>query len=433
MRPYDIIKAKRDGLDISYEEMKFMVMGFVEDRIPSYQFSAFLMAGFLRGFSENETLYLTKIMTESGKVMDLSGVEGPKIDKHSTGGIGDKVSIILAPLVASAGVKVPMISGRGLGHTGGTLDKLESIPNFDVNLSQERFLNCLKKVGVVMAGQTESLAPADRKIYALRDVTATVDSIPLIISSIMSKKLAEGIDGLVLDVKTGSGAFMKDLKSARILAQGMVGVGRGMGKKVSAFITDMNQPLGEMAGNSLEIIESIETLKGGGPADLREVTLTLSARMLMLGGIVSTMQEGMEVLNRKIQDGSALEKFREMVEAQKGDPRVVDDYSLLPGGREKLEFVAERTGYIYSMDTEKIGIAILLTGAGRERVEDKIDYGAGMRFFKKLGDKVERGEPLCLIQHNGKGRIDESLAILKSAYTIEEEPPPPTKIIYEEI
>ena len=336
MNVYELVKAKRDGRELTAEEIRHLVSGFSLGTIPDYQISAFLMAVFFRGMTFRETTALTMAMMNSGKVFDLSGIPGPKIDKHSTGGVGDKVSLVLAPLVAACGVKVPMVSGRGLGHTGGTLDKLEAIPGFRTDLSYSEFRRNLKRVGCAMIGQTRELAPADKKMYALRDVTATVDSIPLIAASIMSKKLAEGIDGLVLDVKTGNGAFMTRRADACELAQTMIAVGKGMGKKMVALITDMNQPLGRAVGNSLEVIEAIEALKGRGEPDLMDVTMTLAAEMLMMAKVATTPQRVCELVGHAIGSGSALKCFKEMMKAQGGDPWVVDDYSLLPIARHRF-------------------------------------------------------------------------------------------------
>jgi len=397
---YELVKAKRDGRELTTEEIRFLVSGFALGTTPDYQFAAFLMAVFFRGMTFRETLALTMAMMNSGKVFDLSEIPGPKVDKHSTGGVGDKVSLVLAPLVAACGVKVPMVSGRGLGHTGGTLDKLEAIPGFRTGLSYSEFRRNLKRVGCAMMGQTRELAPADKKMYALRDVTATVDSIPLIAASIMSKKLAEGIDGLVLDVKTGNGAFMTRHADARELAQTMIAVGKGMGKKMAALITDMNQPLGRAVGNSLEVIEAIEALKGRGEQDLMEVTVSLVAEMLIMAGVATTPQQVCQLVGHAIGGGSALARFKQMVGAQGGDPRVVDDYTRLPIARHRFTLGSPGAGYIQAMDTRRIGVLAVELGAGRLKQEDAVDPGVGFWFRKKLGDRVEKGDVVVEVLAN---------------------------------
>jgi pyrimidine-nucleoside phosphorylase len=416
MRAVELIRKKRDGLELTREEIAFLIRGYCSDEVPPYQISAFLMATFFRGMTEREVIDLTTEMRYSGAEIDLTDLPGRKVDKHSTGGVGDKTSLIVAPAVAAAGVKVPMISGRALGHTGGTLDKLEAIPGFNVRLSPARFKEMLGSIGVSLIGQTENLVPADRKLYALRDVTATVESHPLISASIMSKKLAEGVDGLVLDVKTGSGAFMKKQEDAEKLAKLMVGIGAACGKKVVALITDMNQPLGDYAGNSLEVIESIELLKGRGARDLDTLCEILSAHCLLLGEAVATLEEGRKLHREMISSGKALAKFREIIQSQEGNPAVVDDYSVLPQAQCQERLPSPVRGYLQSMDTEKIGLALSVLGAGRETVDSQIDPAVGIRFHKKIGDPIECGEPLCTIYYNEESKYHEARRRLGQAY-----------------
>ncbi|MEI7706567.1 MAG: thymidine phosphorylase, partial [Deltaproteobacteria bacterium] len=367
MRPYEIIHRKRDGRPIPPEAIAELVTRYAQGEVPDYQMAAFCMAVFFRGMSEPELQALTSAMLHSGDVLDLSDIPGPKIDKHSTGGVGDKTSLALAPLVAACGVKVPMVSGRGLGHTGGTLDKLESIPGFDVRLPVARFREIVASVGACLVGQTDRIAPADRKLYALRDLTATVESIPLIASSILSKKLAEGIDGLVLDVKVGSGAFMKRLPDALALARTLVRLGRGMGKDVAALVTDMDQPLGRAVGNSLEVKEILELLRGQGPADLRELTVQLGAEMLQLGGVAATVPEARARIEQAILDGRGFRKLVEIVEAQGGDARVLHDPDRLPRAARVVEVAATAGGVVEAIDAEAVGLAAMALGAGRSR------------------------------------------------------------------
>ena len=403
-RAIDVIRKKRDGMELSRGEIEGLVAGYTAGEIPDYQVSAWLMAVVLRGMTRPETAALTDAMLRSGEVLDLSSLPAKKVDKHSTGGVGDKTSLVLAPLAAAAGLSVPMISGRGLGHTGGTLDKLEAIPGFNVNLAVADFRRVLATCGCAMIGQTAEIAPADRKLYALRDVTGTVESPYLICASIMSKKLAEGIDALVLDVKTGSGAFMKREEDAVFLAELMVETGERMGKKVVALITDMDQPLGNMIGNALEVVECVETLRGGGPADLRELCLELAGWMLHLGGISKTVADGKEQSAKLIASGAALERFRQMVELQGGDARVVDDAKKLPQARHTLEVKSAKSGYIASMQCEQIGTACVILGGGRERKEDSVDPAVGIVLHKKVGDRVAAGEPLVTIYYNDDTR-----------------------------
>jgi pyrimidine-nucleoside phosphorylase/thymidine phosphorylase len=395
VRPYEVIHRKRDGRPVPPEAIAELVTRYAEGIVPDYQMAAFCMAVFFRGMSGPELQALTMAMLHSGDVLDLSDIPGPKVDKHSTGGVGDKTSLALAPLVAACGVKVPMVSGRGLGHTGGTLDKLESIPGFQIQLPVERFRELTASVGACLVGQTDRIAPADRKLYALRDLTATVESIPLIAGSIMSKKLAEGIDGLVLDVKVGSGAFMKRLPDALELARTLVGIGRGMGKQVVALVTVMDQPLGRAVGNALEVKEILHLLQGGGPPDLRELTVLLGAEMLLLGGVAATPAGARGRIEQAIADGSGFRKLREIVEAQGGDPRALVEPDRLPRAARVVDVAAQATGVVETIDAEAVGLAAMALGAGRSRVEDAVDPAAGLELRKKVGDSVEAGEPLA--------------------------------------
>ena len=434
MRAYEIIHRKRDGQAIPAGEIAALIRGFTDGEIPDYQMAAFCMAVFFRGMDGAEVEALTRAMLESGDVLDLSAIPGCKVDKHSTGGVGDKISLPLAPLVAACGVRVPMVSGRGLGHTGGTLDKLEAIPGFRVDLPVDRFRAQVAELGCCLIGQTDRIAPADRRLYALRDVTATVESIPLIAGSIMSKKLAEGIDALVLDVKVGSGAFMKTLEDARRLATTLAGIGHGMGKRVSALLTDMSQPLGRAVGNALEVRESIELLRGGGPADARALTVELGAEMLLLGGVAATLVEARGAIEAAIADGRGLERFRRVVAAQGGDPAVVDDPSRLPSSTMLRDVLAPSAGVVETIDTEGVGLAAMALGAGRARVEDRIDPAAGIVVHKKLGDRVERGEPLCTL-HGGRGGEPPERVALRAAaaWRIGPGPTAPPRLVIERI
>ena len=431
MRAYEIIKAKRDGRALAPGAIRALVDGYVAGEVPDYQMAAFCMAVFFRGMDDGETSALTEAMLRSGEVLDLSDLPGVKVDKHSTGGVGDKVSIALAPIAAACGVVVPMISGRGLGHTGGTLDKLEAIPGFQVRLPVERFRRVLAEVGACLVGQTDRLAPADRRLYALRDVTATVESIPLIASSIMSKKLAEGIDGLVLDVKVGSGAFMKRRDDAERLARALAGIGRGMGKRVVALLTAMDQPLGAAVGNALEVREAVELLRGGGPADLAEVTFELAAEMLLLAGRAASLVEARAEARRAVADGRAFRKLAELCRAQGGDPGVLEEPDRLPRAAGTREVAAPASGVVQAIDAEAIGLAAVALGAGRARVEDEVDHGVGLVLHRKVGDRVARGEPLCTV-HHGRGRAEgpEQVAdrVLR-AYRLGDEAPPAAPLL----
>jgi pyrimidine-nucleoside phosphorylase len=415
--PQDIIIKKRDGGALTKEEIEFFASGVVSGKFADYQATALLMAIFLRGMTPQETAWLTDAMMRSGDVIDLRDLPGAKVDKHSTGGVGDKVSLILAPLAAACGLKVPMMSGRGLGHTGGTLDKLEAIPGFRVMLDVPEFRAILQKVGMAMIGQTPQVVPADRKLYALRDVTGTVECIPLICASIMSKKLAEGIDSLVLDVKFGKGAFMKKKEDALTLARAMVAVGKAGGKPVWAQLTAMNQPLGRCAGHTTEVIESIDCLKGRGPADLMEVTLALTGHMLVLGGAAQDMADAQKKMAAAIADGSALQKFREMCVAQGGDPRVVEDYSILPTAKKQfaIRAGADAKGFVSEVDALKCGHAIMALGGGRAAVTDKVDHAVGIADLIKIGEPVAPGTLLCTLHINDDAKGARAEALVREA------------------
>lgn len=422
MRVYDLIKKKRDGLALSKEEIEFFVQGYKEGSIPDYQASALCMAIYFKGMDLEETTCLTLAVRDSGETLDFSSVKGIRADKHSTGGVGDKTSLVVAPIVASLGVKVAKMSGRGLGHTGGTIDKLESIPNFSTDIEKERFIDIVNEVGVCIVGQSADLAPADKKLYALRDVTATVDSMPLIASSIMGKKLAADDDVIVLDVKTGSGSFMKSVEDSKALAQIMVGIGKNAGKKTVALITDMDVPLGRAIGNALEVEEAILTLKGKGESDFLEVCVALATEMLYLSGKGDRKSCKKQVLTA-IESGNALKTFKKMIKAQGGDERVTDDTSLLPKAKFKRQVKAVKSGYINSVDTEKYGLSALTLGAGRNKVGDKIDYSAGIFLNKKTGDRVEKGEVIATLFTNSEETLAKAEEILLSATVILEEQP----------
>ena len=433
MRPYELIKAKRDGAALGDQAIRDFIAGYTRNEIPDYQMSAMCMAVFFRGLSGTELTSWTRAMLESGEVLDLSGIPGPKIDKHSTGGVGDKVSLCLAPLVAACGIKVPMISGRGLGHTGGTLDKLESIPGFRVNLTVEEFRRAVAEVGACLIGQTASLAPADKRLYALRDVTGTVDCVPLIASSIMSKKLAEGIDSLVLDVKVGSGAFMKEISGARILARTLIDLGTQMGRKVVALLTEMDQPLGRAVGNALEVCEAIEVLQGEGPSDLTEITYALASEMLVLGGGAATTSQARQILLAAIRDRSALRKLGEIIQRQGGDPKVVEDFTRLPRARSSIDVLATRDGFVAAIDAEGIGLAAMELGAGRERVDSEIDHAVGLTLIRKVGESVRAREALVRIDYNQKKNAEDVVTRILRAYRIEGSPPKPRPLIHERL
>ena len=417
-RIIDLIRKKRDGGVLSNAEIEYIVDGYTAGGIPDYQVAAWLMAVLLRGMTGAELAALTDAMLHSGEVLDLSFLPAKKVDKHSTGGVGDKTSLVLAPVVAAGGLYVPMISGRGLGHTGGTLDKLESIPGFRVGLSVPEFHRVLKACGTAMIGQTEKIAPADRKLYALRDVTGTVESPNLICASIMSKKLAEGTDALVLDVKTGSGAFMKKEEDAVHLAELMVETGERMGKQMVALITNMDQPLGRMVGNAMEVAECIEVLHGGGPEDLRELCLHLGAWMFHLGGATKTVAEGKVLAGEIIASGKAFERFRQMVELQGGDIGVIDDPSLLPSANCPVDVRSATAGFVSSIACEDIGTACVILGGGREKKEDTVDPAVGIVVHKKIGDRVAEGEALCTIHCHSEASAERARKMIAESYQI---------------
>ena len=427
MRAVDLIRKKRDAGEHSREDIDFLVTGYTRGDIPDYQMAAWLMAVWIRGLGPAETAALTEAMLHSGEVVDHSYLPMKKVDKHSTGGIGDKTSLILAPIVAAGGLAVPMISGRGLGHTGGTLDKLEAIPGFNTSLTLADFRRVLQECGMGLIGQTAEIAPADKKIYALRDATSTVENIGLICASIMSKKLAEGIDALVLDVKTGSGAFMSREEDAVLLAEVMVDTAKRTGKKAVALLTDMNQPLGRMAGHSHEVIEAIGVLKGQGPDDLRTLSVELSAWMFYLGERTKSVEDGRRLAGQMIASGKAVERFRQCIRLQGGNEGIIDDTSLLPMAKLRVEIVSAKSGFITSTRCRDIGIALAILGGGRNRKEDQIDHGVGLEFHKRIGDRVQAGDKLVTIQYNSEAKLAEAKNLVATAFEIGEveTPPPP--------
>ncbi len=431
MRTVDLIHRKRDGEELSAEEIAYVVDGYTNGTIPDYQASAFLMAVFFSGMTDREVSALTERMTQSGEKVDLSSIPGVKVDKHSTGGVGDKTSLIASPLAAAAGVIVPMISGRALGHTGGTLDKLESIPGFRTNLSLDEFREQLAKLGLAFIGQTAEVAPADNRFYSLRDATATVESIPLIASSIMSKKLAIGLDALVLDVKVGAGGFMKRQVDARRLAQMMVGIGRRADKHVQALITDMNQPLGYAIGNALEVMEVSQTLQNAGPADLTRLSLELAARMIHLGKLTATLDEARELAQKKLLDGSGYRKLKDVIAAQGGNPQVLDRFELLPNATGAREISSPRAGYISAIDAEYIGQASSMIGAGRDTKEDSIDPAVGVILEVKVGQKVDAGGVLCRLYYTREENVDEAAQLVEDAFRIASHAPESRELILE--
>jgi len=418
MRAVDLIRKKRDAVEHSREEIDFLVSGYTRGEIPDYQMAAWLMAAWIRGLNRSELASLTEAMLYSGEVLNLARIPGRKVDKHSTGGVGDKTSLIIAPIVAAGGLTVPMISGRGLGHTGGTLDKLESIPGFNVNLSLQEFYAVLRECGMGLIGQTAEIAPADKKIYALRDATSTVENVALICASIMSKKLAEGIDALVLDVKTGSGAFMKREEDSALLAELMVETGQRMGKKVVALITDMNQPLGRMAGHSNEVAECIDVLNGGGPVDLLALSIELSAWMFFLGDRTKSVDDGRLLAESMISSGHAKEKFKQGIRLQGGDERVVDAPELLPQARSRAEVSSPSSGFVTAINCEQLGTVLATLGGGREKKEDTIDHAVGLEFHKRIGDRVEKGQPLATIHYNSGAKLTEARSVIAASYEI---------------
>jgi pyrimidine-nucleoside phosphorylase len=433
MFPQHVIARKRDGHALTRDEIAAFVRGATDGSWADYQLSAMLMAIFLRGMTPQETAHLTEAMMHSGAVMDLSNVKQPTADKHSTGGVGDKVSLVLAPMVAACGVAVPMISGRGLGHTGGTLDKLESIPGFRVNLSPTDYRAQVEKTGLALIGQTAQLAPADKKLYALRDVTATVECIPLICASILSKKLSEGSDVLVLDVKFGRGAFMKEIEQGRKLAQVLVTVSTAMGTPTRAVLTSMDQPLGRAVGNAVEVAESIDCLNGRGPFGPMEVAYALGEQMLLLAKAAKTKEDARAQLEKSITSGAALAKFRDMIRAQGGDVHVVDDSARLPQAKYKVPFPAPREGFVQDVDALSVALAALRLGAGRARAEDNIDHAVGLSALLKIGEPVETGAPVCVIHANDEAALAGAKAMLAEAIVIGDTAPPPPKVIDEVI
>jgi len=418
MRTVDLIHRKRDGEELDSEEISYLIEGYTRGDIPDYQMSAFLMATYFAGMTDREVSTLTDCMIRSGETVDLSSVKGVKVDKHSTGGAGDKTSLIVAPLAAAAGVIVPMMSGRALGHTGGTLDKLESIPGFRTDLTVDQFREQLNRIGLAFIGQSDQVAPADGKLYSLRDVTATVESIPLLASSIMSKKIAEGLDALVLDVKVGTGAFMKKQVDARRLAQMMVGIGRRLDKRVQALITDMNQPLGYAVGNALEVMEVSQTLMNQGPPDLTRLCLELAARMIHLAKIVPTLDDARHEAENKLVDGSGYRKFKQVIEAQGGNAQALDKFELLPNATGMREITSPRAGYVSAIDAEDVGQASTLMGAGRSRKEDRIDPAVGVILEVKTGDKVDAGSVLCRLYYTSEENVEEAAGMVEGAFRV---------------
>jgi len=431
MRAVDVIRRKRDGDALEPEAIQAFVAAAASGAWPDYQLAALLMAIWLRGMSKEETAQLTRAMTDSGKRFNWSTIPGPKVDKHSTGGVGDKTSLILAPLAAACGVIVPMMSGRGLGHTGGTLDKLEAIPGFRVGLSEVELRTALERTGVGLIGQTSDVAPADKKLYSLRDVTATVESIPLITASILSKKLAEGIDALVMDVKVGRGAFMKSPADARALAASIVSVGNANGVKTEALITAMDHPLGRTIGNSLEIMECIETLRGNGPKDLETLSVVLAARMIRLGGLAKDDAEAERQVRQALASGAGLEKFRAIIEQQGGDPKVIDDLTRLPNVATRQIVKAERTGYVVDLDAEKLGVGAMLLGAGRERADDRVDHAVGVIILTPVGAHLKAGDAILEIHYRDAAKLAHALPMLLSGIQLADLPRAETPLIHE--
>ncbi|MDO4745920.1 MAG: pyrimidine-nucleoside phosphorylase [Bacillota bacterium] len=429
MNIVDLITKKRNGNVLTEEEIRHLVMGYTEGDIPDYQMSSFLMAVYFNGMDKEETVALTKIMRDSGDVIDLSGIEGIKVDKHSTGGVGDKTTLIVGPVAAACGVPIAKMSGRGLGFTGGTIDKLEAIPGYKTSLTREEFMNQVNDKGIAVIGQTGRIAPADKKIYALRDVTATVENLSLITSSIMSKKLAAGSDAILLDVKCGSGAFMKTQEDAEELAQLMVEIGKSDGKDTMAVVTDMEQPLGCAIGNTLEVEEAIDVLKNKGPEDITELSVTLAGIMIYMGNKAESVEEGMQKARTALEDGSALSSFRDMVSGQGGDPAIIEDHTLMPQSEFCIELTAWENGYIAALDAMKFGLASQHTGAGRERKEDDIDLSAGILLLKKRGDAVAEGEVICKLYGNNEEKLKKALEEIRIAIIISSEKPENTKLI----
>ena len=430
MRMYDVIERKKRGAKLTKEEIEFVVNGFTKGEIPDYQMSAFLMAVYFQGVDLEVTSQLTMTMANSGDMIDLSPIEGVKVDKHSTGGVGDKTTIALAPIVAAAGAKVAKMSGRGLGHTGGTIDKLESFAGFKVEIPEKQFFEQVNNHNIAVVGQSGDLAPADKKIYALRDVTATVDNISLIASSIMSKKIASGADAICLDVKCGSGAFMKNLDDAKELAKAMVSIGNHVGRKTMAVVTDMSQPLGCAVGNSLEVIEAIDTLRGKGPEDFTELTVTLATYMLIAAGVCEDAKSAYEKVHEVIKSGEAIKKLEEWVELQGGDKKAITDVGLLPLAHYSEDVFLKEEGYVEAIDAEVVGKAALVLGAGRETKDSKIDLAVGLKVLKKVGDKIDKSTPVATIYYNDKDKFEAAKQTLISAYTITDKEVVKPKLIY---
>jgi pyrimidine-nucleoside phosphorylase len=433
MRPCDIIVKKRDGKNHTEEEINYLIEGYTNGAVPDYQMSAWLMASFLNGLNEEETYYLTRAMLLSGKTIDLGFIDKPKVDKHSTGGVGDKISLILAPAVAACGVLVPMTSGRGLGFSGGTLDKLESIPGYDVDLSEAEFVEFLQKVGFAMTGQTDEIAPADKKLYALRDVTGTVENISLITSSILSKKLAEGADSIVFDVKFGSGAFMKSKEDATKLAHNLTATAKKMGKKAICVLTSMDQPLGRAVGNTLEVIESIECLTGAGQSDLMDVTSILGAYMLLAGEVVESVEEGEKKIREKIKNGEAFNRFIESVRIQGGNVEAVLHPEKFQSAQHSLDIISYQSGFVTTINTESIGTASMYLGAGRLSKEDFIDHSAGIIIYKKIGDFIKPKEKLATLYYNRTEYLNQTVRLVEEAYTVEKSKASNFRLIHEVI
>jgi len=433
MKTVDLIRKKRDGAALTREELQFLIGGYVRGEIPDYQVSALLMAVFFRGMDDDETATLTDVMARSGTTLDLSSIPGFPVDKHSTGGVGDKTTLVLIPLLAAAGLVVAKLSGRALAHTGGTIDKLESIPGFRTDLSREEFLHLVARSGLALADHTADMVPADRLLYELRDVTSTVDSLPLIVASIMSKKIASGARGIVLDVKTGSGAFLPRLEDSRRLAQALVSIGTRLGRRTAALITDMSQPLGHQVGNALEVREAIETLKGQGPADLETLVCELGAELLLFAGRASDRATAVSTLQELLRDGRALAKFREMVRNQGGNPAVVDDPSILPPAREVVAVVSPRSGTVARVDALSIGRAANLLGAGRFVKEDRVDPAVGVELVHKVGDAVAKGDRLAVLHVNDRRNLAQARTLVEQAYQLGDGGATPPSLIVERV
>ncbi len=433
MKTVDLIRKKRDGGKLTAEEIRFLIQGYVDGSIPDYQISALLMATYFKDMDDEETAILTDVMAHSGAMLDLSQMPGFPVDKHSTGGVGDTTSLVLIPLLGAAGLTVAKLSGRSLGHTGGTIDKLESIPGFRTDLSRQEFLALVERSGLALADHTEDMVPADRLLYELRDVTSTVDSLPLIVSSIMSKKIAGGAKGIVIDVKTGSGAFLQRLEDSRRLAQSLVAIGAHLGRKISALITDMSQPLGRMVGNALEVREAIDTLRGEGPHDLEDLCCALGAELVLFAGKATDRGEAAESLRRLLHDGSALAKFSQMVSNQYGDPSVIDDQGLLPSADRHVEVTAKRAGVVTGLEALPIGRAANLLGAGRFTKDDTIDPAVGIELVCRVGERVNQGQPLAVLHVNDEANLAQVEAMVEAAYTISDRPVSEPKLILERV